>query len=95
VKKETSRQKIAKERIIILFEQANKRPSFARRYVSLARKMSSRHKVPIPLKWRRFFCKECNEFWVPGRSCTVRKRKNRIVYKCLNCNSIRRFEVKK
>ena len=91
----SARQKIALSRINTLFEQAELKPGFAKRYVSLARRMSSRHKVSIPIKWRRRFCKKCSAFWVPGRTCSVRKRAGRLVYTCLDCKSVRRFEVKK
>lgn len=91
----TGRQKTALSRINVLFEQAELRPKFSKRYVSLARRMSSRHKVSIPIKWRRRFCKECSAFWIPGRTCSVRKRVGRLVYTCLECGSVRRFEVKK
>lgn len=94
MKKESSRQKLALRRINELFEQALVRPSFSRRYVALARKMSSRHKVPIPARWKRRFCKACGAFWVPGRNCTVRVRSRMLVIRCLECGAVRRFPVK-
>ena len=85
----------ALNRIHTLFEQAEIRPKFAKRYVTLARKLSSRFKVRIPTKWRRRFCKNCNAFLTPGKNCTVRKRKNLIVIRCIECESIRRIKVKR
>ncbi len=92
MKKESSRQHIALKRIETLFEQALIRPAFAKRYVVLARRMSSRHKVPIPRKWKRRFCKSCSAFWTPGKNCTVRVRMKRIVMTC-ECGAVRRFPV--
>ena len=94
MKKESSRQKLALRRIDELFVQAGLRPAFAKRYVALARKMSSRHKVSIPSKWKRRFCKACSAFLIPGRNCTVRTRLGRLVVSCLDCGAVRRFPIK-
>ena len=48
------KKQIAKERIEILFEQAKESfkssPSLSNRYVTMARKISMKYKVPIPQK---------------------------------------------
>ncbi len=90
-----TRQRIALERINVLFQQASLRHAYAKRYVVLARRMSSRHKVRIPEKWHRRFCKACSAFLVPGRNCTVRKHERWIAIKCLECNSVRRIGLER
>jgi len=95
VKQPAGRQIIASKRIETLFEQAEKRPSFAKRYVSLARKMASRHKVRIPQKWKSRFCKACSAFLIPGRNAVIRMRSGIQVITCLECKTVKRRPVKK
>jgi ribonuclease P protein subunit RPR2 len=95
VKQPAGRQIIASKRIEILFEQAEIRPAFAKRYVVLARKMASRHKVRIPQKWKARFCKQCNSFLTPGRNAMLRIRAGRRVITCLECKAIKRMPIKK
>lgn len=85
-----AQKRTAAERIEELFKQAARRPEFARRYVVLARKMAMRHKVRIPLKWRRRFCKKCNAFLVPGKNCRVRLRDKKRIITCLDCGTVKR-----
>jgi ribonuclease P protein subunit RPR2 len=93
VKKESA-QGVALKRIRVLFGQAFLRPSYAKRYVSLARKISTRYKVRIPAEWRRRFCKNCNALLIPGRNCRVRKQKSRMIVRCLECGGIRRIGLR-
>jgi len=95
VKQPAGRQVIASKRIETLFEQAEMRPSFAKRYVELARKMASRHKVRIPQKWKSRFCKSCSAFLTPGRNSIIRMRSGMQVITCLECKAIRRRLIKK
>jgi len=88
-----AQKETARERVDELFTQASKSPKYAKRYVSLARRMSARYRVRIPKKWRRRFCKACNTFLTPGKNCTVRKRNLRIVITCLECNSVKRVST--
>lgn len=90
-----ARQRIASKRIETLFEQAGIRPAFAKRYVALARKMASRHKVRIPQKWKSRFCKGCNAFLTPGKNAMVRLRSGMQVITCLECKAVKRRKVKK
>lgn len=87
------RQKIALERIDKLFSQAKdtKDPALSKRYVTLARKLSTKYKVPIKREYKTMFCKDCGTFFRYGQNCSVRKRPSHIVYKCLECGKIRRL----
>ena len=99
--KKNNRQ-IALERIIILFENSIKTysndPELAQQYSVLARKLSMRYKVKLPITYKRMICKNCKEFIVPGVNCRVRTRNNReshLVITCLNCDSHTRIPLKK
>jgi ribonuclease P protein subunit RPR2 len=89
-------QKIARERIQILFNLAEreikKHPERSRRYVELARKIGLRYNVRLPKDLKRKFCKKCNTILIPGYNCKVRleKKKKTIAIYCLNCNSVYR-----
>lgn len=88
-------QRIAKERIGILFEQAKEMfredRSLSNRYIQLARKISMRYKVKIPTQLKRRFCKNCHKFLVPGANLRIRSHKGRTIYYCLECKSFIRF----
>ncbi|HKZ58412.1 MAG TPA: hypothetical protein VJ547_01010 [Candidatus Thermoplasmatota archaeon] len=87
---------IAAERIEILFEEARRaalqgKPDRARRYVLMARKTGMRYNVPIPGVHRRWVCRACGAYLVPGANASVRLRPRRIVVRCLECKAIKRI----
>jgi ribonuclease P protein subunit RPR2 len=88
------RQVIALERIDKLFAQAKESNdlSLSNRYVTLARKLSTKYKVPIKREYKASFCKVCGSFFVYGKNCIVRKKPSHIVYRCLECKNIRRLK---
>lgn len=86
-----AQKKEASKSIESLFEKAKENPSLARRYVRLARKMSMKFKARIPDAYRGRFCKKCDAFLIQGKNCSVRKRKDKIVVHCLECDSVRRI----
>lgn len=87
--KPQSHQRMAKERIRILFEEAQsmhkKDSKLSDRYVALARKMSMKYKVDIPPELKRRFCPHCYCYLVPGENLRVRTRDSKLVYYCTNC----------
>lgn len=93
--------KIAKERIEILFEQAEKEfkehPERSHRYVEIARNIAMRFNLSIPKKYRRKFCKNCYKYLMPGENCRVRldSKRSKKVVKCEECGEIMRFPYKK
>ena len=100
LKEKTSRSKIARERIIGLFEMARKNarenPAFAQRYVDIARKISSSYKVRIPSEYKKQICRHCKSFITPGIDCRIRIQKRRephIVITCLNCGGHMRIPL--
>jgi ribonuclease P protein subunit RPR2 len=95
-----SKQKdIAKERVIILFQQAeevfSKNRSLANRYVTLARKIAMKVKIRIPLELKRKFCKHCYKFLMPGVNYRVRTRDGKVIISCLECKKFTRIPVRK
>jgi ribonuclease P protein subunit RPR2 len=94
--KPPSWQRIARERISILFKQAEKEfkkhPERSKRYVELAKKIGMRYNVRIPKNLRRRFCKKCFSYLKPGVNCRVRTSKSRqsVVVTCLVCGFVSR-----
>lgn len=88
-------KEVAKERIKILFQQADKvfteNQALANRYVTLARKLSMKAKVRIPRELKRKFCKHCYKFLMPGKNSRVRVRENKVVISCLECKNFMRI----
>ena len=70
---------------------AGAKPARAKRYVELARKLSSRYNVTIPGKWKRKFCKGCFAFWAPGKNLKVRARDGAVAYVCTECGAASRI----
>ncbi len=92
---------IAKERIEILFKQAekefNKHPELSNRYVELARKISMKLTVPIPFHLKRRFCKKCKKYLVYGKNARhrINSEKKYVLITCLKCNNKMRFPYTK
>ncbi|MBI5389566.1 ribonuclease P [Candidatus Woesearchaeota archaeon] len=96
--KRPEHREIAKERILILFTQAQKMFSsdraLAHRYVAMARKIAMKYKTKIPRFVKRQFCKHCYHYLMPGVNCRVRLGKSRVIYYCLDCKKFMRFGLK-
>ena len=88
---------IAKERIQILFNQADIRfktdPGLSDRYVEIARNISTKINVPIPRELKRRFCKECGAFLVYGANARqrVNSEKQYVILTCLKCGHKKRI----
>ena len=95
-------KQIARQRILILFEQAKKvckaNPKLAMQYVISARKIAMAAKTSLPIEFKRRTCKKCNSLFVQGVNCRVRikqKREPHVVVTCLNCGNQTRILLKK
>jgi ribonuclease P protein subunit RPR2 len=92
-------KQIAKERINILFKQAQQEHkenhSLADRYVFLARKLAMKLRLKIPLKLKRQYCKFCYTFLVPNKNARIRLSRGKVVTLCLNCKHISRIPYQK
>ena len=89
---------IAKERIDILFHEAEKAAKEgnlkrANRYVFLARKLAMKFNVKFSRLQRRKFCHKCYHFMLPGRNLEVRTnpKTKAVEYRCLDCKHINRY----
>ncbi len=98
-KKPEWQRRIAKERIKILFELAEKEfrahPERSKRYVQLARKIGLRYNIRFSKDLKKKFCKNCNSLLIPGLSSKVRIKNKILEVKCLNCNEVYRHPLKK
>ena len=83
----------ALKRIRKLFEMA-KESSRSRRYVGLAKKISTRTRTHIPKDFKQQVCKGCGALLVPGKGATVRTGKNRRKITCHECGKTRVFPMK-
>ncbi|MGC8585454.1 MAG: ribonuclease P protein component 4 [Thermoplasmata archaeon] len=63
-----------------------------KRYVFLMLEISKHYKVKLD---KKYVCKKCGSFLIPGKNATIRIRKGRIILKCLRCGNIKRYVIKK
>ncbi len=93
-------QTIARERIEILFKEAEKQAKagnteLSNRYVQLARKIGMRYQVKIAKPLKRKFCKYCYSYLQPGLTCSQRIKDKSIIIKCFSCKKIIRYPFAK
>ncbi len=88
---------IANERIQILLGHARTKAragefDLARRYVQLARNISTRTKVRIPKGDKWFLCKNCHMPLIPGSNARVRlsSENSYVTITCLKCQTVKR-----
>ncbi len=87
---------IARERIEILFDNAekefnNNRSDLADRYVQMARKLATKYKIKINQDYYQRFCKKCLKYKKVGKNASVRTEKGFLIFRCLDCG----YEQKK
>ncbi len=84
-------KRVAQERVQRLLDLAydrtyksGGRDQLAKRYISLARHITSHYKIPTEARLRKYTCTKCNSTLIPGRNCTVRlvQSKGYLSYKC-------------
>ncbi|MEK6886282.1 MAG: ribonuclease P [Nanoarchaeota archaeon] len=92
-KRKNNAKSVALERINELFGQASLNPKYANRYVSLARRISSKLKVRIPVQLKRRFCKNCGVYH-SSKTLRIRLNNGKKTYFCLNCKTFLRVPYK-
>ncbi|MHA1792460.1 MAG: ribonuclease P protein component 4 [Promethearchaeota archaeon] len=108
-KKQRQSNKIAKERIAILFNHVKDNEELssvknsvgadelAQRYVFIARKLAMRIRKPLPWEYKRYFCRSCNSSLVRGGNVRVRikgkKNNAHVVVTCLTCGRVYRYNL--
>ncbi|MCX6662014.1 MAG: ribonuclease P [Euryarchaeota archaeon] len=63
------------------------------RYVALARKISMKYLVPIPVEYTHRFCKHCYCYHVPSLTCRVRIHRGMIISYCSRCRKYSRIPL--
>jgi ribonuclease P protein subunit RPR2 len=88
-------RRIARERILILFQQAEKEAlkgnlRRSNRYIHLARRIGMRYNTSLPSAMKRRFCRRCGSFLLPSGN-RVRLRSSRITVTCGECGHVMRM----
>ncbi len=83
---------MALERIRKLLSMAKDNP-LQKRYVKLAKKISTRTRTRIPPKLKRQICKGCNAILIPGKNAKVRTKQGKLITTCLECGKIKRISI--
>lgn len=91
-------QKIAQERIEVLFKEADSAAregnlQRANRYVFLARKLSMKFSARLTREQSRKFCHKCYKYLQPGRNLSVKinPKTQSVEYLCKECGNITRY----
>ena len=94
-KKRIEEQQAALDRIKILFalakQEFNKHPERAHRYASMINNLIKKLRVRPDKSIRRFICKECNHFLMPGKNLKIKSDKGFMIYTCLDCGNIKKY----
>ena len=78
----------------LAIQTAPKDLDLANRYVEMATKLATRHRVRLPTTWKRLVCRKCKSLLIPGRTSRVRMRQNRSPHTtvtCLRCGTTKRY----
>jgi len=82
-------REIAKERMQILIKEAvsnaRKNPTLAQRQASLARKISTKHRIRMPYEIKMTFCKKCKSFIAPGVNSRIRLGRSQLKSVRITC----------
>jgi len=97
--KSFNQETIALDRIKKLFSEAElsfkEHPELSKRYVVLARKLSTRYKVKFTKEQKKLFCKNCDAYLKTGINSRTRLEHGKIVQTCLECKHVKRMVYKK
>ena len=98
-KKKKFQKTIALNRIQKLFLLAEKKAflgdfNLANRYIQIARELSMRYLVSIPIEFKRRFCKHCYHYLQTGKNCRIRIHRGRLIIYCNNCKKFTRIPLK-
>lgn len=89
---------IAKERVELLLQQAekslSKEPEQSRKYVMLLKRIMERTNLRLPSIKKRF-CKHCYTLLIPGKTVRVRAKRGKLSYTCLHCGKSARLSYSK
>lgn len=84
---------IAKERIAILFQEAERAPDdLARRYFQLAKKIGMRYNIKLGPERKKLFCRHC---FMPFRSARARTKNGFLARQCRQCGKVTKTAIRK
>jgi ribonuclease P protein subunit RPR2 len=93
-------KQIAKQRIVLLFEQAREirkqNPKLAQRQIIIARRIAMAARIRFPPTFKQQICKKCSIVFIQGENCRVRIQKRRephVVITCLSCGHKTRIPI--
>lgn len=86
---------VVRERIVFLFEEAQKRPRYADRYVAIARALAMKLNVRMPRFYQLLFCKHCYRYFRAGETVRTRTRNGVLVQYCLSCKKYSKYRLAK
>ena len=92
--RKAARKKVASERIkeLLKFSELYKDDEIlSKNSIKTAVAISRRHKIRIPLKFKRKFCKKCLTVFIPNKTVRIRTGKGKVTLTCLNCGHIKRI----
>ena len=85
-----TKKKIALERMYILINDAisnaRSNPDLAQRQASLARRISTHHRIKMPYELKINFCKQCKNFIAPGVNSRIRLGRTNLKSIRITCN---------
>lgn len=93
--KAQARRAVAARMERLLDLAAGAEPELATRYVRLAWRLSTRHRVPMGPEMKARFCRRCFGTLRPGESVRTRVEKGRVVTTCLRCGAVRRRPIQR
>jgi ribonuclease P protein subunit RPR2 len=74
------------ERLFVLAEEAHRvHPERSKRYVQIARRISTRTRVRMPRSFKRLYCRHCGSYLSPENS-RVRLSDGVMITTCIFCN---------
>ena len=93
---------IASYRIIALYKMAHKKTieekgssKLSKKYIRIAKAISSHYKIKIPASIRSNICKKCDSVLVPGINCKIRVLSSGfLLYKC-TCGAENHVPIKR
>ena len=98
-RQEEKQQKIAKERIELLFEKAEQifpeNTKRADRYIEIARRIAMKTNLRLSKKQKQSFCKHCYTYIISGINATTRIHNGRIITYCKSCKKYTRIPLSK
>ncbi|MCC7552107.1 hypothetical protein KO317_00380 [Candidatus Micrarchaeota archaeon] len=91
-----NKQKIAQERIEILFklaqEEFDKHPERSKRYLELVDKIRTKVNLRLTKEQKKLFCKKCHTLWIKGKTLEIKKcAKLPDIYICKACDTERKL----